>query len=62
MTVTFYGVTVTIEAASAREAYDVLCDILDRFNERHAGGIEWETDTYTIDGGEPRDTRELWPQ
>jgi len=63
MTVTFHNVTITIEAASARQAYDELCELLDRYEKSRGGGaIEWETDTYSVDDGEPRETNELWPQ
>ena len=61
MTTSFHRVTITIDAPTAKQAYAALCDLLDQYNILHNGGIEWETDTYSIDGGEERDTSELWP-
>jgi hypothetical protein len=63
MTVTFYNVTITIEAASAPQAYNELCELLDKYDQSRGGGaIEWETDTYSVDDDAPRDTGELWPK
>jgi hypothetical protein len=63
MTVTFDNVTITLEAESPQIAYDELCALLDRYDRAHGGGaIEWDTDTYSMDAGSPRDARELWPQ
>jgi hypothetical protein len=63
MTVTFHNVAISIDAKSARDAYDELCGLLDRYDRAHGGGaLEWETDTYSIDDGDPRNTSELWPE
>ncbi len=63
MTVTFNNITITMESESARQAYDELCALLDEYDKARGGGtIEWETDTYSIDGDTERETSELWPQ
>ena len=63
MTVTFYNVTISLEAPTPRQAYDDFCAHLDLYDREHGGGvIEWETDTYSQDGGEERSTEELWPK
>lgn len=61
MTITFHNVMISLEADSARQAYDDLCELLDAYNVKHESGIEWETDTYSVDDGAPRETTELWP-
>ena len=56
MTITFYNVVITIEAATPHLAYDDLCNALDELE------AEWKTDTYTIDNrDEHRTTTELLP-
>lgn len=62
MTITFYNVAITMEAESARQAYDDLCELLDAYNAKCESGIEWDTDTYAVGDGEPRSTSELWPE
>jgi len=62
MTVTFHNLTITLEAESAQQAYDDLCAHLELYDRACGGGaVEWETDTYSVDGGEERSTEELWP-
>jgi hypothetical protein len=43
-------VTITIQAATSREAYDKLCTALASID------AEWTTDTFFVDGGEDRCT------
>ena len=62
MTVTFHNIVITLEAATPKEAYGALCELLDAYNQRCDGGIEWETDTYSVDGGDELETNELWPK
>ena len=63
MIVTFLNVTITMEAPSAKRAYDDFCDLLHEYDQARGGGvIEWETDEYSVDGGDQRDTSELWPE
>lgn len=63
MTVTFHNVTLSLEAESARQAYDDLCAHLDLYDRERGGGVlDWETDTYSEDGGEERSTEDLWPK
>ncbi len=50
----FQNVTITIQAATPREAYEKLCTALASID------AEWTTDTFSIDGGEDRCTSELW--
>jgi hypothetical protein len=51
----FQNVTITIQAATPREAYEKLCMALASID------AEWTTDTFSVDGGENRCTSELWP-
>jgi hypothetical protein len=51
----FQKVTITIQAATPREAYEKLCAALASVD------AEWTTDTFSVDGGEDRCTSELWP-
>jgi hypothetical protein len=51
----FQNVTITIQAATPREAYEKLCTALASID------AEWTTDTFSVDGGEDRCTSELWP-
>jgi hypothetical protein len=53
----FENVTITIQAATPREAYDKLCAALGTIND-----VDWTTDTYCINGGERSCTSELWPK
>ncbi len=63
MTITFHNITITMEAESARQAYDDLCELLDEYDKSHGrGAMEWTSDTYAIDGGVESETSELWPQ
>lgn len=63
MTVSFYNVTIHLHAESPEKAYDELCELLQSYDNTHGGGsIDWETDTYAIDDGDPRDTIELFPR
>ena len=62
MTVTFHNITITLEAVTPKEAYNALCELLDKYNKRCAGGIGWETDTYSVGGGDEAETNELWPE
>jgi hypothetical protein len=58
METTFHNVTITVTAETAKDAYNTLCALL------AAGGVEFETDTFSADhaGNENlRDTSELWP-
>lgn len=56
MVVTFHNVTILVEAANPKEAYDKLCELI-----AHRDGTEWSTDTFTVgDNADYRDTRELW--
>jgi hypothetical protein len=47
-------VTITIQAATPREAYEKLCTAFASIDG------EWTTDTFSVDGGEDRCTSELW--
>lgn len=63
MLVEFRNVTISIEAADAKAAYDKLCTALCTLE----FDVDWVTDHYVIvkDGeyhAEPRDTKELWPR
>ena len=51
----FQKVTITIQAATPREAYEKLCTALASID------AEWTTDTLSVDGGEDHCTSELWP-
>ena len=51
----FQKVTITIQAATPREAYEKLCAALASID------AEWTTDTFSVDGSEDRCTSELWP-
>lgn len=63
ITISFYNVTIHIQAESPERAYDLLCELLQSYDDAHGtGSIDWETDTYAIDGGDSRDTNELFPQ
>ena len=48
------NVTITIQAATPREAYEKLCTALASID------AEWTTDTFSVNG-EDRCTSELWP-
>jgi len=62
MTITFHNIAITMESDSARQAYDDLCELLDKYDKSHgSGAIEWTSDTYSIDGGAQSETIELWP-
>jgi hypothetical protein len=50
----FQNVTITIQAATPREAYEKLCTALASID------AEWTTDTFSVDGGEDHCTSELW--
>lgn len=69
MDVTFYNVTVTIEADNPKQAYDRLCNLLG--GTKGEFETDWTTDTYvtwdpTAEGvraeGPERSTDELWPE
>jgi hypothetical protein len=51
----FQNVTIAIQAATPREAYEKLCTALASID------AEWTTDTFSVDGSEDRCTSELWP-
>ena|ERR1017187_2886380 len=51
----FQKVTITIQTATPREAYEKLCTALASID------AEWTTDTFSVDGGEDHCTSELWP-
>jgi hypothetical protein len=51
----FQNVTITIQAATPRKAYEKLCAALASID------AEWTTDTFSVDGSEDRCTSELWP-
>ena len=51
----FQKVTITIQTATPREAYEKLCTALASID------AEWTTDTFSVDGSEDRCTSELWP-
>ena len=51
----FQNVTITIQAATPREAYEKLCTALASID------AEWTTDTFSVDRGEDSCTSELWP-
>ena len=51
----FQKVTITIQAATPREAYEKLCTALASID------AEWTTETFSVDGSEGRCTSELWP-
>ena len=51
----FQNVTITIQAATPREAYEKLCTALASID------AEWTTDTFFVDGSGDRCTSELWP-
>jgi transposase-like protein len=51
----FQNVTITIQTATPREAYEKLCTVLASID------AEWTTDRFSVDGGEDRCTSELWP-
>ena len=51
----FQNVTITIQAAAPREAYEKLCTALASID------AEWTTDTFSVGGGEDRCTSDLWP-
>jgi hypothetical protein len=51
----FQNVTIAIQAATPREAYEKLCTTLASID------AEWTTDTFSVDGSEDRCTSELWP-
>jgi hypothetical protein len=60
MIITFHNVAITFDVGTARESYDDLCGLFDVYDRAHGGGaISWKTDTYSIEGGEPRSTAEL---
>jgi hypothetical protein len=51
----FQNVTIAIQAATPRGAYEKLCTALASID------AEWTTDTFSVDGSEDRCTSELWP-
>jgi hypothetical protein len=51
----FQNVTIAIQAATPREAYEKLCTALASID------AEWTTDTFSVDRGEDSCTSELWP-
>ena len=51
----FQNVTITIQVAPPREAYEKLCTVLASID------AEFTTDTFCVGGGEDRCTSELWP-
>src|ERR1039458_2894941 len=51
----FQNVTITIQVATPREAYEKLCTVLASID------AEWTTDTFSVGGGEDHCTSELWP-
>jgi putative lipoic acid-binding regulatory protein len=53
----FENVSITIRAATPREAYDKLCGALGAIDD-----AEFTTDTFCINGGESHCTYELWPK
>lgn len=56
MNITFYNMTVTIEADSEKEAYTKLCHGLNQVSKH------WKSDTFDVDGGDERNTDEFLPE
>jgi hypothetical protein len=46
---TFHNVTITIEADSPEEAYELLCKSLGQLGDGFVKCCEWQTDTYSTD-------------
>jgi len=56
METTFNNVTITIEAPTAKAAYEKLCNLLAASND-----VEWATDTYvTSTRAKAQSTERLW--
>ena len=61
METTFHNVTITIVADTPKEAYSLLCQSLGSLGDGFAKCCEWQTDKYSVDGGEEADTSDLFP-
>lgn len=54
---TFHDVTIMIAAKSGEEAYAKLCALFSADED-----VDYETLTYSVDGGEERPAHEVWPR
>lgn len=58
MWTTFENVTISIQAKTPKQAYNILCELIG-----NTPGTDWHTDTYYTEDNshEPRETHELFP-